>query len=97
MIERGHAPDVAALARHAGCSAAEAVKALTRRSEMHGVILEPNSDRVWSLHPFALTPTSLWVSAADGQGWWTNCAWCALGVAGLDALQVEPGDGPVVG
>jgi hypothetical protein len=67
VIERGHAPDVAALARLAGCSAAEAVQALSQLSEMHGVILEPGSDRVWSLHPFALTPTSLWVSADDGR------------------------------
>jgi hypothetical protein len=26
-------------------------------------------------------PTSFWVSADDGRGWWANCAWCALGVA----------------
>jgi hypothetical protein len=81
VIERGHAPDVATLARLARCSAAEAAQALTRLSEMHGVILEPGSDRVWSLHPFALTPTSFWVSTDDGRGWWANCAWCALGVA----------------
>jgi hypothetical protein len=81
VIERGHAPDVTTLARLAGCSVAEAVQALARLSEMHGVILEPGSDRVWSLHPFALTPASFWVSADGGQGWWANCAWCALGVA----------------
>src|SRR5262245_58373583 len=81
VTERGYPPAVDPLARLAGCSAAEAGRALTQLSDMHGVILEPGSTRVWSLHPFALTPTSFWVSTDDGRGWWANCAWCALGVA----------------
>jgi len=53
---------------------------LRRLAEMHGVILEPDSLRVWSLHPFALLPTSFWVSSGE-RGWWANCAWCSLGIA----------------
>jgi len=81
VIERGHAPDVEILARLAGCSTEEAADGLARLRDIHGVILEPDSTRVWSLHPFALTPTGFWVSADDGRGWWANCAWCSLGIA----------------
>ena len=51
---------------------------------MRGVILEPNSTRIWSLHPFAMMPTAHWVSSA-GRGWWANCAWCCLAIGA--ALQ----------
>jgi hypothetical protein len=88
VIERGHAPDVEALARLAGCSTDEAAGGLTRLRQMHGVILEPGSTRVWSLHPFALAPTSFWVSADGRSGWWANCAWCALGIAAALARDV---------
>lgn len=81
MVERGHAPDLETLAELAGCSTDEAAEGLARLREMHGVILEPDSTRVWSLHPFALTPTSFWVAADERRGWWANCAWCSLGIA----------------
>src|SRR5262249_36611860 len=59
------------------------------------VILEPDSTRVWSLHPFALTPTSFWVTTDDGRGWWANCAWCSLGIAAAlkCAVTVSAWDG----
>jgi hypothetical protein len=81
VAERGHAPDVDALAELAGCSPEAAAEGLVRLRDMHGVILEPGSHRVWSLHPFALTPTSFWVWAEGGRGRWANCAWCSLGIA----------------
>lgn len=88
VIERGHAPDIAALARLAGCTEDEAVEGLARLRDLRGVILEPDSNRVWSLHPFALTPTSFWVTTCDRRGWWANCAWCSLGVAAALSCDV---------
>lgn len=46
---------------------------------MHGVILEPGSERIWSLHPFSMLPTAFWVTS-KGRGWWANCAWCSLAI-----------------
>jgi hypothetical protein len=79
VIESCHAPDSANLGELCGCAQTDAEDSLLRLSEMHGVILEPGSLRIWSLHPFALMPTAFWVSAA-GRGWWANCAWCSLAV-----------------
>jgi hypothetical protein len=86
VAETGHAPDLARLSMLAGLEEAEAEQALKGLAEMHGVILVPNSCRVWSLHPFALLPTSFWVSTTAG-GWWANCAWCSLGIGA--ALQED--------
>jgi hypothetical protein len=95
VIERGHAPDVETLARLAGCTEREAAEGLARLRDQRGVILEPDSTRVWSLHPFALTPTSFWVVTDDRRGWWANCAWCSLGVAAAlnRAVTVSARDG----
>jgi hypothetical protein len=79
IIDRGHAPDLRRLAELAGCSEQETANGLGELEQMHGVVLEPDSTRVWSAHPFALLPTGFWVSAG-GRGWWANCAWCALGI-----------------
>jgi hypothetical protein len=81
VVERGHAPDVGALARLAGCTEPEAAEGLARLRDLRGVILEPDSSRVRSLHPFALTPTPFWVATDDRRGWRANSAWCSLGIA----------------
>jgi hypothetical protein len=79
VVETGHAPGFAQLAARAGMSERVTEQALKELAEIHGVILVPNSLKVWSLHPFALIPTSFWVSSVQG-GWWANCAWCALAI-----------------
>jgi hypothetical protein len=86
VIAHGHAPDSAQLSELCGCTQRKAEDLLRRMAEMRGVILEPGSVRIWSLHPFALTPTAFWVSAG-GRGWWANCAWCSLGIGA--ALQTD--------
>ena len=94
VINHGHAPDAARLGETCACDQAEAEDSLRRLSDMHGVILEPGSLRIWSLHPFALMPTAFWVSAA-GRGWWANCAWCslAIGAALRSDITVSTHDG----
>ena len=79
VIETGHAPQLKNLAALAGTSEQETASCLTALAAMHGVILEPSSLQIWSLHPFALMPTAFWVTAG-GRGWWGNCAWCSLGI-----------------
>jgi len=79
VIETGYAPQVKDLAALAGASEQETASCLATLAAMHGVILEPSSLRIWSLHPFALMPTAFWVTSG-GHGWWANCAWCSLGI-----------------
>lgn len=79
IIETGHAPDLSKAAARIGCSEDQAADLLQRLMAIRGITLEPDSTRIWSLHPFALTPTSFWVSAGE-RGWWANCAWCSVGI-----------------
>jgi hypothetical protein len=79
VIETGHSPTLQELADLAGLSEEKTAGLLKTLEQIHGVILVPDSLRVWSLHPFALNPTAFWVSTPTG-GWWANCAWCSMGI-----------------
>ncbi|MGA3089458.1 MAG: organomercurial lyase [Terriglobales bacterium] len=80
IVESGHAPAPEKLGELTGLTQEKSAVLLQTLETMHGVILVPNSLRVWSLHPFALNPTSFWVRSAGAGGWWANCAWCSLGI-----------------
>ena len=88
LIERGFAPDVAELAAMLETSETDVMAGLQALQEYHGVVLHPNSSKVWVIHPFATAPTNFVVKSAKGQ-WWGNCAWCSLGVAALLAQDVS--------
>ena len=79
VIDTGHAPTLQKLADLTQMTEEKTAEVLKRLEQIHGVILVPNSLRIWSLHPFALNPTRFWVNTATG-GWWANCAWCSLGI-----------------
>jgi hypothetical protein len=79
VIDTGHAPTLQELAESTGLMEQKIAGVLKTLEQIHGVILIPNSLRVWSLHPFALHPTTFWVRSATA-GWWANCAWCSLGI-----------------
>ena len=88
IIEHGYAPDIQALAMTLETLEQEVVTALYALQDYHGVVLHPNSAKVWVVHPFALAPTNFVVRAADKE-WWGNCAWCSLGVAALVEQDVS--------
>ena len=94
VIDYGHAPLLAELARHAGLDEADAAQGLRDLEAMRGVTLEPGSTRVWSLHPFAMVPTAHWVARRE-HGWWANCAWCslAIGAALGEEVTITTSDG----
>lgn len=94
VIEQGHAPERADLSETGWCTVEQYDEALTRLEQMHGVILEPGSKRIWALHPFSMIPTAFWVSSRD-RGWWANCAWCslAIGVAMDEDTEISTRDG----
>lgn len=82
IIARGYAPEINELAIQMGHSEAEISDAINALQEYHGVVLHPNSNRIWVIHPFSLAPTNF-VVRTDDRAWWGNCAWCSLGVAAL--------------
>jgi hypothetical protein len=87
VIDHGHVPPLEELARAAALTDEDTAEGLQDLAAMRGVILEPGSMRVWSLHPFAMLPTAHWVSIGD-RGWWANCAWCSLAIGAALGREV---------
>jgi len=48
----------------------------------HGIVLHPETQQIWIIHPFSLAPTNFLVKSGEME-WWGNCGWCSLGVAAL--------------
>ena len=82
VVDKGVAPSNQFLSDSLGCSIDEIEDKLLKLQEYHGVVLHPNSTKVWVIHPFSLAPTNFYVKSQSGE-WWGNCAWCSLGVAAL--------------
>src|SRR5271165_5552238 len=82
IVDRGYAPEVAEVAQRLALPEADIAAAYHHLAEEHGLVLHPNSTRIWVAHPFALSSTSFWVTSGS-QGWWGNCGWCALGIAAM--------------
>lgn len=82
FVDHGYGPMVSELAALLGAESEEVVSALQRLAENHGVVLHPNSARIWVAHPFSAAPTNFLVHTPEGC-WWGNCAWCSMGVAAL--------------
>lgn len=82
FVERGFPPTPADLAAEAGLSPAAAASELRALADSHGVVFHPHCPEVWICHPFATYPMGWWVEKGT-RGWFTNCAWCALGVCAL--------------
>lgn len=99
FLEAGVAPSRQALALQFRVEAEEMGRALTSLQEYHGVVLDSQRQEILAAHPFSNVPTYFLVR--DGsRSWWANCAWCALGMAGLlggDGIAIETrlgADGP---
>ena len=83
LLEKGYAPDLPTIAAHFGESTLhEAKSVLIELEEQHGVVLHPDKESVWIVHPLSTAPTNFWIKA-QGMTYWGNCAWCSLGVAAL--------------
>jgi hypothetical protein len=87
LVDHGYAPNVPTLAAILSAGSDEVEASLQRLHEGHGLVLHPNSHRIWIAHPFATAPTNFWVTSPRGR-WWGNCAWCSLGVAALIGGEV---------
>lgn len=82
IIDHGFGPDVGELASRLHAAESDVIEALYALQDYHGVVLHPNSSRIWVIHPFSLAPTNFTVRTAE-TAYWGNCAWCSLGVAAL--------------
>jgi hypothetical protein len=82
IIDRGYAPEIDELSQLLRATAEEISDGLRSLQDDHGIVLHPNSSRIWVIHPFSLAPTNFLVRSG-AQEWWGNCAWCSLGVAAL--------------
>ena len=88
IIDKGFAPDVAALAKIFKVEEEKIIQGLYALQEYHGVVLHPKTPKVWVIHPFSLAPTNFYVTSKKGE-WWGNCAWCSLGIAALLQEDVQ--------
>jgi hypothetical protein len=50
-----------------------------RLHDAHALVLDPGTDELRMLNPFATAPTAYRVRAG-GRWWYANCAWDALGI-----------------
>lgn len=82
LLETGMVPPDSALRAVLDCPASELEALFDALADQHGVVLHPNSHRVWVIHPFSLAPTSFLVRSGERR-WWGCCAWCSLGIAAL--------------
>lgn len=82
IVDNGFGPTTSELANLFNVSFEEVKKGLVKLAEYHGVVLHPDNEKIWVIHPFSLAPTNFVVKNNEKQ-WWGNCAWCSLGVASL--------------
>lgn len=82
IIAIGRAPLAEEIAQRVGTSVDEVEGSMRRLHDGHGLVLHPDSTRVWVIHPFALWPTPYRVTVG-AMSWWGNCAWCSLGIAAI--------------
>lgn len=82
FLEHQRAPLIRELAEALQCDEVQTRIALRRLAHDHGVVLHPQSEEIWVVHPFSAAPTPC-VVRADSKAWWGNCVWCSLGLAQL--------------
>jgi len=87
VVANGRAPHLSVLASRYHVMPEEMQKGLRQLADDRGVVLHPDNDEIWAIHPFSLAPTNFTVRAG-AKVWWGNCAWCSLGIAALIGGEV---------
>lgn len=82
IISNQYAPKLEDIASNFRIPKKEASRLLIDLADYHGVVLHPNSEKIWVIHPFSLSPTVFTVMSNNKQ-WWGTCAWCSFGIAHL--------------
>lgn len=81
----GLAPSHAELTDVLGGTVGDVHAALADLVDRHGVVLDGHG-HIRIAHPFQTLPSACWIEA-ENRGWWSPCAWCALGSM---AMAPEP-------
>lgn len=90
FLERGFAPSIEEISKEAQLELSKTEDLMRSLSESKALVLHPNQCQVWVAHPFSASPNSFWVQALQSKrGWWSNCSWCAMGVASLAQEEVK--------
>jgi hypothetical protein len=78
-VGTGRMPNVEDVAGSKGIDPIDVGAAFQTLADMHVVVLQPGSLRLWSAPPFSGVATSFRVHA-EGQSWYAPCAWDAFGI-----------------
>ena len=90
FLEQGFVPSTTEIGQYANLDNSETEKLLKSLAENRALVLHPHKCEVWVAHPFSASPNSFWVqSLHTDRGWWSNCIWCAMGVAALAKEDVK--------
>ena len=91
-------PTVDQVADHFGLARPEADALFRELDRLHAFFLEPGTLDIRIANPFSAVPTDFRVHA-QGQDYWANCAWDALGIpaalhadATIDAVCAQSGE-----
>ena len=83
----GHVPDAEEVGGRLGRPGSEIGAAFSRLAEAHVYVLEPGDpSRLRMANPFSAVPTPFTVEC-DGQRYFGNCVWDALGIVALQGGQ----------
>jgi hypothetical protein len=79
LVDRGGAPDAAAVAAELGVPEATVVEGWRRLHDAHALVLHDATPEIRMANPFSAVPTAHRVHARD-RWWYANCAWDAFGI-----------------
>ena len=82
FVANSRAPVVAEVAERLELPPREVESAYRRLADAHKIVLAPGTPYIWMANPFSALPTPFTVTA-QGQEWWGNCIWDALGILAM--------------
>jgi hypothetical protein len=82
------APDLEAVARHAGLTLEQAGEILAALHDRHALFLEPGTRLIRQASPFSAIRTSFEVEV-NGRTYRANCAWDCFGVAAAEDATIR--------
>jgi hypothetical protein len=91
FLEKGFAPTAQEIAENTNNSLKEVTEQLKTLAANRALVLHPHDNSIWIAHPFSDAPNAVWVETTDEgdkKSWWSNCPWCAFGIAALAKRDV---------
>lgn len=90
FLENGFVPTAEEISTDSNLNISETEVLLKSLADNKALVLHPHKCEVWLAHPFSASPNSFWVQSINSKrGWWSNCSWCAMGVASLAREDVK--------